>query len=271
MDDTEKIQFGEDTIRILEGFRLLDDDFMTAVFEENIEATQLLLNIILERDDMDIISVETQKEENNPIVGGRSITLDIFAKDSDGKVYDIEIQRQDEGADVHRARFHSSIIDSRILKEKQKFKEIRDSYVIFVTENDVMKMGFPIYHVERVVQESSALFGDGSHIIYVNGAYKNDESPIGKLMHDFRCTSASDMFYPELAKSVRYFKETEGGRAKMCKAIEDMRDKDRQETRIETIFNNIKGLMESMKWTADQAMNAMQISDSDRAILVKRF
>ena len=62
MADIEKIQFREDTIRILEGFRLLDDDFMTAVFEENIEATQLLLNIILERDDMEVISVETQKE-----------------------------------------------------------------------------------------------------------------------------------------------------------------------------------------------------------------
>ena len=271
MADTEKIQFREDTIRILEGFRLLDDDFMTAVFEENIEATQLLLNIILERDDMDVISVETQKEENNPIVGGRSITLDIFARDSDGKVYDIEIQRQDEGADVHRARFHSSIIDSRMLKEKQKFKEIRDSYVIFVTENDVMKMGLPIYHVERVVQESSALFGDGSHIIYVNGAYKNDESPIGKLMHDFRCTSASDMFYPELAKSVRYFKETEGGRDKMCKAIEDMKNKERQETRIETTFNDIKKMMKNLNLTMEQAMAAIEISDSDRAVLVKRF
>ena len=57
----------------------------------------------------------------------------------------------------------------------------------------------------------------------------------------------------------------------MCKVIEDYGKKKSEETRIETIFNNIKGLMESMKWTAEQAMNAMQISDSDKAILVKRF
>ena len=56
-----------------------------------------------------------------------------------------------------------------------------------------MKMGLPMYHVERTVQEAGTLFGDGSHIIYVNGSYKDDGNPAGKLMHDFRCTSAVDM------------------------------------------------------------------------------
>ncbi len=44
------------------------------------------------------MEVITQKEERNPIIGGRSIVLDIFAKDSEGKNYDVEVQRQDEGA-----------------------------------------------------------------------------------------------------------------------------------------------------------------------------
>ena len=65
----------------------------------------------------------------------------------------------------------------------------------------------PIYHVARVIQESGKLFGDGSHIIYVNGSYKNDDDSIGKLMHDFRCISADDIFYQELEKPVRHFKK----------------------------------------------------------------
>ena len=55
----------------------------------------------------------------------------------------------------------------------------------------------------------------------------------------------------------RYFKETEGGQQEVCKAIEDMRKRER----IETMFNSVKALMESMKWTAEQAMNAMKISN----------
>lgn len=44
-------------------------------------------------------------------------------------------------------------------------------------------------------------------------------------MHDFRCTNSVDMFYSLLAKQVRYFKETEGGRKIMCKAFEDLAEK----------------------------------------------
>ena len=148
-------------------------------------------------------SRKIRREYKSPITDGRSIELDIYAEDKEGKIYDIEVQRADSGADVHRARFHSSMLDTKMLKAKQKFKEIHDSYVIFITENDYMKKGLPLYHVERVVQETQKLFGDGSHIIYVNGSYKNDDDPIGKLMHDFRCTRSVDMFYNELKYSLQ--------------------------------------------------------------------
>lgn len=223
--EKSKLKCKEESLRLIENFRLLDDNFMTVVFDRNIEATELLLNIILERKDMKVVDVISQREYKSPIMGGRSITLDIYAEDSNGKVYDIEVQRADDGAVVHRARFHSSMLDTKLLRERQKFKEIHDSYVIFITENDYMKLGLPLYHIERTIRETGDLFGDGSHIIYVNGSYKNDSSPIGKLMHDFRCTGASDMFYKELAKSVRHFKETEGGRNQVCKAVEEFSEK----------------------------------------------
>jgi hypothetical protein len=265
MNDIEKAK-AED-LKILDGFCLLDDFFMTVVFDQNIGATEFVLNIILGRDDLEVIEVVAQRDYKNPIPGGRSIRLDIYAKDSEGKVYDIEVQNENAGADVHRARFHSSMLDTKMLKEKQKFREIHDSYVIFITKSDYMKMGLPMYHVERTVRETGALFGDGSHIIYMNGSYKDDSDPVGKLMHDFRCTSSEDMFYRELAKPVAYFKETEGGRSQLCKTMEERIDKER----IETLFDVVKNLMETMKMTAEQAMVTLKISDADRAALSRRF
>ena len=92
-----------------------------------------------------------------------------------------------------------------------------------------MDKGLPLYHVERIIQETKERFEDGSHIIYVNGSYKNDDDPVGKLMHDFRCTSSIDMFDDEL-------KETEGERRQMCKAMEALdiseEDKERLKKRI---------------------------------------
>lgn len=263
-DKNEKM---EENLKMLAGFRLLDDDFMTMVFDRNIEATELVLKIILGRKDMKVLEVTAQREYKSPVTGGRTIELDIYAQDADGKIYNIEVQRADAGADVHRARFHSSMLDIRMLKAKQKFKEIHDSYVIFITENDFMGQGLPMYHIERVIQETGTLFNDGSHIIYVNGSYKNDNDPVGRLMHDFRCISAIDMFYEALQKPVRHFKETEGGQSQMCKAMEERINRER----IEVLFESIKSLMENMKLSTEQAMEAMNVSAEDKAVLMKKF
>lgn len=80
-----------------------------------------------------------------------------------------------------------------------------------------------LYHIERKIIEINKLFGDDSHIIYVNSRIQN-ETALGKLMHDFRCTEADDMHYPILANRVRYFKENKEGIESMCKVMEDMRN-----------------------------------------------
>lgn len=232
---TPEEQKHQENLQRIKEFRLLDDTFMTTVFDRNIGATELLLRVILGRDDIKVLEVAAQREYKNPVVGGRSIFLDIYAQDADGVVFDVEVQRKREGADPHRARFHSSMLDSKMLKEKQDFKEIHDSFVIFITETDYMGAGLPLYHVDRTIKELKTPFNDGSHIIYVNGKYKNDDDPVGKLMHDFRCTDAVDMFYQEIAKSVAHFKETEGGQEHMCRIMEDMLIEERKEIALRLI------------------------------------
>ena len=220
--DNQKALKRKEAQKAISEMCLLDDNLMTLVFDRNIEATELLLNIILQRNDLKVLEVVGQREYKNPMSGGRSITIDIYAVDGNDKVYDVEVQRASEGADPHRARFHSSMIDTKMLKAGQEFKEIHDSYVIFITASDVMGAGHPLYHVNRTIEETGKYFGDGSHIIYVNGSYKDDDDPVGKLMHDFRCLSSVDMFYPVLARQVKYFKETEGGQEIMGQLFEDL-------------------------------------------------
>ncbi len=214
----KKQQDRERINQIIDEMTLFDDDLMRKVFDKNIPATELLLHIILERDDIHVLSVVGQRELENPIAGGRNLRLDIVAEDEQSHQYDIEVQRKKDGADPRRLRFHSAMLDSRMLKAKQKFQELRDSYVIFLTEKDYYNQGLPLYPVERYIANLKQPFNDGSHIIYVNGAYQGDNK-VGKLMHDFHCMAASDMNYPELAAAVQHFKEGKG-RADMCEAVE---------------------------------------------------
>lgn len=252
MDNQVMEQRRQENLQMISGLRLLDDDLMKLVFDRNIEATELLLNIILQRNDLQVLEVVAQREYKNSMAGGRSIIIDIYARDSTGKVYDIELQRASQGAGAQRARFHSCMIDSKMLKERQNFKEICDSYVIFITENDVIGAGLSLYHIDRVIKETGADFNDGAHIIYVNGSYKNDEDPVGKLMHDFRCTSAVDMYYPLLAKQVRFFKETEGGLELMCRAFEELAEKRANERANERAIEIAKKMLEDGKLSVEE-------------------
>ena len=214
-------QHQEDLQRI-RGFRLIDDDFMNACFDNNIEDTEFILRIILSRDDISVKSVKTQQIMKN--LQGRDIWLDIDAKDQEDNEFDIEIQRADKGADRKRARYHSSMLDAHSLHPKEDFSTLKENFVIFITENDVIGKGKPLYRIERRIEETGEPFNDGEHIIYVNGADRNSATALGRLMHDFFCTDPDDMIYQQLAKKARYFKKDEKGIATMCKAMEDMRE-----------------------------------------------
>lgn len=256
--------------QIVDDMSLFDDDLMSMVFDRNIEATELLLRIILKRDDINVISVVGQREFQNPVVGGRNIRLDILAKDSTGRHYNIEVQNKPDGAHVRRARFNSSMMDSRMLKEGQEFSELRDSYMVFITHTDIFGHGIPIYTVNRYFEEIDAPFNDGSHIVYVNGSYKGEDA-IGKLMHDFGCKESKDIYYSELAKGVKHFKEEEGGRRIMCEAVEKYAEQKAEIARLNNLLDSIKKIMTNMKMGAEQAMNVLEVNESDRAMLQKRL
>lgn len=179
----------------LRGFRLLDDDFMSKIFEDKMCA-QFLLQIILDRQDLQVQMVHTQHDVKN--LQGRSIRLDIIATDTTGRIYNIEIQRSDKGASIKRARYNSSLLDANVTEPGDEYENLAESYVIFITENDVLQAGLPIYHIDCTIRETGAIFADEAHIIYVNSQIKDDTN-LGRLMHDFSCTDAKDMYYKVLA------------------------------------------------------------------------
>ena len=195
----------EDLERI-QKLRYMDDDFFTVCLADNIEGVQLILRIVLQNDNITVTSVKTQEHLKN--LQGRSAILDVHAVDSDGKQYDCEIQRSDAGAGAKRARHNSSLLDAHILLPGMDTEDLPESYVIFITENDVMQGGEAVYPVERYVKigEKSVLFGDGSHILYVNGKYRGKDA-IGKLMEDFSCADPDKMNYRALSEKANYFKK----------------------------------------------------------------
>lgn len=226
----------EDLARLRQ-LRLIDDDFFSKCFDNDTACVQLVLQIVLDKPDLNVVDVRTQVFVENLL--NRSVRLDVLATDSEGRKFNIEIQRSDKGAGRKRARYNSSMMDVNLLEKGNDFEALPETYVIFITENDVIGLGEAIYEIERCFVKSGKRFGDGSHILYVNGSYR-DDSPVGKLMHDFSCTDPSDMCYNVLADRARFFKESKEGIAVMCKVLDDMRRQSYQEGMAEGKNKNKK-------------------------------
>ena len=215
-------QFKAENRARIEKFRLMDDAYMNAFFNGQPKLVQFVLRIIMNKEDLIVKSARTQKPLKN--MQGRSITLDVDAVDENGTRYDIEVQNESDGAKPKRARFHSSMMDSDALLPTDDFEKLPETYVIFITSKDYWKKGKPLYTVNRHIEELDMQpFKDEAHIIYVNGEYTGD-TPIGKLMHDFKCSKPSEMYYPDLAQRAHYIKDTGGGYDDMCSITEEIRN-----------------------------------------------
>jgi len=166
---------------IIDNMCLMDDDLMSRVFDENIEATQILIKTILQEE-----------------------------------------------------------VD-----------------VIFITENDYFKMDESVYRISRAF-ETGKMFGDGSHIIYVNGQYRGNDD-LGRLMADLNNRITEGFNYKELENGVRHFKVDEEGRKTMSGAVEKYSDKNKSEGRLEGRLEDIKALMKNLKCSAEQAMEKLNV------------
>ena len=203
---------------IIDNFTLMSDIFMRNVFKKK-ECLEYVLQIILQNHKLFIAEHIIQKDYKN--LQGRSAVMDCVARDADGQYFNIEIQQENEGASPNRARYNSGLMDMNMLNPGQDFDELTENYVIFITRNDILGYGLAIYHVERVILEVDGFFGDGTHIIYVNSKIQED-TELGRLMHDFHCKKAEDMYSRILADRVYELKETQKGVEFMCQEMEQI-------------------------------------------------
>ncbi len=176
----------------IERFRLMDDTFMSKCLENAPECIELMLQIILGKKDLKVVRSQTEYPIKS--LQGRGVRFDVFARDSEGREYDIEIQRAKEGAEPKRARYNSALMDANALKSGEDCGKLHDTYVIFITETDVMGRGQDVYVYARTEKVSGEHLCDGTHIIYVNGATRS-ATEIGRLVHDLLCSDAAEMYF----------------------------------------------------------------------------
>ena len=200
-------------IKTIKNLTLMNDDFMTIMFDENYALVEYILKTVLQKQ-LKVIKVYTQDYVVN--VFYKRIIYDVHAVDDKGVHYNIEIQKARDGASIKRARFHSSMMDTKLLeKGETNWNKLPEQYVIFFTEKDIFKKDLPIYHIESVILEMDKdnRFNDGRHIIYVNCEYlKKHPEPVNeldKLIHDMQCEDVNKIYSKEIKDRMAYLKNPE--------------------------------------------------------------
>jgi len=210
--------------KIIASLTLMDDFFMQVVLEEQ-ACTEYILQTILDKSSLKLKEQRLQKRLPN--LHGRALVLDCLCTDEKGLLYNIEVQNSSAGAIPKRARYHAALMDTNTLKKGEKFSKLPESYVIFITDKDVLGEGEQLYQIERVIRKSGSLFRDGSHIFYFNTA-RQDDNALGKLAKDFKEANPKEIQSDVLSRRVSSLKEGKldrEGEKKMNVLLEKYRKK----------------------------------------------
>ena len=240
--------------KIIASLTLMDDLFMQVVLEEQ-TCTEYILQTILDKSSLKLMEQRLQKRLPN--LHGRALVLDCLCTDEKGLLYNIEVQNSSAGAIPKRARYHAALMDTHTLKKGEKFSKLPESYVIFITDKDVLGEGEQLYQIERVIRKSGNLFKDGSHILYFNTS-RQDDNALGKLARDFKEANPKEIQSDVLSHRVSSLKEGKldrEGEKKMNVLLEKYRKKaveegmERGENRLALLIGRLleAGRMDDLK------------------------
>ena len=203
---------------------IIDDIVMSEVFKDCPEAVEAILEPLLGIKGLKI--QESRIQETIPNAPYYSPRFDVLAFDEEGNRYDIEFQRESRAKKKNllylRSAFYAATLRSRSLNQGDHYDQAPWVYVIFFLEKDLLGMGKPIYLVRRDFKEEKEAFEDRECIVFVNCSYEDEETELGRLIHDITCTEEEKLHNKVLASRLKgvKWKTRKGGNESMNQSRE---------------------------------------------------
>ncbi|MCQ2248510.1 MAG: Rpn family recombination-promoting nuclease/putative transposase [Treponema sp.] len=153
------------------------DNFMFCKVMQNEEicrgVLEVLLGIKVER--IDYLRTENPIEN---FYDARGVRLDVYVKDS-SRVFNIEMQAGNYRDILLRARYYLSSSDVATTKRRTKFRDIKETFILFICKDDPFGEGLPRYTKETGFLETDAVsYDDKSHNVFYNcSAWQKEKDP----------------------------------------------------------------------------------------------
>lgn len=161
----------------------LTDDFLFGKVMRNPEICKRTIEAIL---NIQIEHIEYPNEQKVIDIASeaKSVRLDVYVKDSEHTVYNIEMQPTNTGEIPKRSRYYQSMIDLDLIEKGAAYSKLNRSYVIFICNFDLFKRNRCIYTFEnRCIQENDLSLGDDTVKIFLNS--KGDKTQVNDDLRAF--------------------------------------------------------------------------------------
>ena len=176
-----------------EELRFQDDFMFCKILQENEDLCKELTELVIGRKIGSIVKTEKQKAID-VTADGHGVRFDVYFEDDEKTVYDIEMQRSDTLELPLRSRYYQGMIDLDYLDKGKDYKELPDSYIIFLCTFDLFKKGYHKYTFEPMCREvEDLLLNDGTNRTFIcAGGEKDDVSEDMKSFIDYLAGKDAD-------------------------------------------------------------------------------
>ena len=200
----------------------MDDMLFKRAFLERPDLAEHLIRGILSKPDLNVVKMNTQTSLF--AMNTKEVILDCLCTDSEGKCYDIEVQNDARMPLGRRARAYGSLIDASIFKKGQKYEELPDRYIIFITREDFLKNGRQV--TVLAMRDEKGKSEDGSGMYHVYGCINNrdENTEAGRVLADMSCTRAESMYYDGYRERMEDFKVRKEGVKEMTGIMEQIKN-----------------------------------------------
>ena len=184
MKEQQNMQITETKRKTLQELNLMDD-FMFDAATVNLDVCRIIIELSLGIKIKNIYWKEGQKVIHN-LPGKRGIRMDFYVEDVEGRVFNVEMQKRNEGNIPKRTRFYQALVDAPLLKSGERgFDNLNQTYIIVICGFDLFGCGLYRYTFEnRCLEQTNLTLGDGTQKVILNTKGKNDDE-VEKPLRDF--------------------------------------------------------------------------------------
>ena len=255
----------------------IQDNFLFQKIMRNKRICQKIIERLLDIQVRDIVYKEEEKSIDVRL-DSKSIRLDVYVNDENGTVFNIEMQTTRDMYELaKRTRYYQAMIDIDLLEKGQKYRALNDTYIIFICSFPIFDGQRHKYTFRNICLENYGIeLNDGATKLFLSTKgqmddvsrplknfldYVDGQQPADKLLQEINAEVDIAKRCDEWRREYMTFlieKELYGEQAR-AEGRAEGRVEGRIEGRAESKLESIQSLMKNMKWSAQQAMQALNI------------